>query len=71
MKYREHQKVIFNPDSKIYDFGYYSQVEGMVVLYEEGECSMQDSFATKENNITPLTKEQTKLHRKHERLYSC
>ena len=27
-----------------YDFGYYSATMGKVVLYEEGERSMQDSF---------------------------
>ncbi len=27
-----------------YDFGYYSKTNGKVILYEEGECNMQDSF---------------------------
>jgi len=31
-----------------YDFGYYSQTEGKVILYEEGERSMQDSFCVSE-----------------------
>lgn len=34
-----------------YDFGYYSAVDGMVILYEEGERNMQDSFAVSENYV--------------------
>ena len=31
-----------------YDFGYYSQTEGKVILYYEGERNMQDSFCVSE-----------------------
>jgi len=31
-----------------YDFGYYSKIEGKVILYEEGERNMQDSFCVSE-----------------------
>ena len=31
-----------------YDFGYYSQSEGKVILYEEGCRNMQDSFCVSE-----------------------
>ena len=41
-------KVIYNYDR--YDFGYYSQSEDKVVLYEEGCRNMQDSF------VVPLSK---------------
>ena len=29
----------------VYDFGYYSNVEGTAVIYVEGERNMQDSIA--------------------------
>ena len=44
-------KVLFVPESKIYDFVYYSQVEGKAVICKEGEGNMQDSYAV---NITDL-----------------
>lgn len=31
-----------------YDFGYYSVSQGKVILYKEGESSMQDSFCVPE-----------------------
>jgi len=36
-----------------FDFAYYSATEGTVVLYEEGERSMQDSFAVSEKYVIP------------------
>ncbi len=36
------EKVIL--DGKTYDFGYWGQ-EGHAIIYEEGECNMQDSLA--------------------------
>jgi hypothetical protein len=42
----EGEKVIFVPEKKVYDFGYYtSTVEGKCIIYEEGERNMQDSYA--------------------------
>lgn len=38
------QKVIYIPEDKVYDFGYISQT-GKAVIYEEGECNAQDSYA--------------------------
>lgn len=34
-----------------YDFGYYSQTEGKVILYEEGCKNMQDSFCVFEDYV--------------------
>lgn len=31
-------------EGKFYDFGYYGQT-GLAIIYEEGECNMQDSIA--------------------------
>jgi len=45
------QKVKIIGDNKIYDFGYDSAVEGLAVLYEEGEENAQDSFAVKIENV--------------------
>jgi hypothetical protein len=42
------QKVKYK--GKVYDFGYYS-LDGMVVLYNEGERNMQDSFAVPEKFV--------------------
>jgi hypothetical protein len=49
MTYDEGEKVIHR--GKVYDFGYYSQTDGYVVIYEEGECNMQDSIAVPESEI--------------------
>lgn len=38
------EKVVYLPDGRVYDFGYYGQ-KGKAVIYEEGECNMQDSYA--------------------------
>ena len=37
--------VLYIPENKIYDFGYYSQTKGKAVIYERGCCNMQDSYA--------------------------
>ncbi len=37
-------KVLYLPDRRVYDFGYLGQT-GRAVIYEQGECNMQDSFA--------------------------
>ena len=49
--FRSGQKVIYLPENKVYDFGYYSAVEGHCVIYEEGERNMQDSYAVKLSTI--------------------
>jgi len=38
------EKVVYLPERRIYDFGYISQT-GHAVIYEEGECNMQDASA--------------------------
>jgi len=38
------EKVMLVPEGEKYDFGYYSQTKGKVVIYEEGERNMQDSI---------------------------
>jgi len=43
MTYHRGQKVIFIPENKVYDFGYFTKRGA--VIYEEGECNMQDSYA--------------------------
>ena len=47
--FQEGQKVIF--EGKRYDFGYYTERRGWCVLYEEGECNMQDSIAVAVNKV--------------------
>jgi hypothetical protein len=37
-------KVFFEGDNRIYDFRYIGQ-EGHAIIYEEGECNMQDAYA--------------------------
>lgn len=53
-RFNEGQKVKFK--GKTYDFGYYSAQDGYVVLYEEGERNMQDSFAVRESEVTASEK---------------
>lgn len=42
--FKKGEKVIYTPENKIYDFGYFSKA-GTAVIYEQGETNMQDSFA--------------------------
>jgi hypothetical protein len=51
-KYKSGEKIIWKGrPTKAYDFGYYSQVKGTVVIYEEGCRNMQDSLAVKIKDI--------------------
>lgn len=50
------QKVIFIPEDKVYDFGYYSAVNSRAVIYEEGERNMQDSCSVYINTLKAVTK---------------
>lgn len=43
-------KVIFIPENKVYDFGYWSQT-GKAIIYNEGERNMQDSFAVNPKDL--------------------
>ena len=43
------------PFEFLYEFGYYSQVEGKCVVYNKGECNMQDSHAFDVANIRKAT----------------
>jgi len=38
------EKVVYLPDDRRYDFGYWDQ-RGHAIIYEEGERNMQDSYA--------------------------
>lgn len=38
------QKVVWSGDGRTYDFGYVGQT-GKVIIYEEGECNLQDAHA--------------------------
>lgn len=40
---------------EVREFGYIGQT-GCVILYEEGECNMQDAIAAKPERCTPLVK---------------
>lgn len=51
--YEEGQKVRFIPDGTIYDFGYYSTTPDKCVVYNEGECNLQDAFAVLLSDIEP------------------
>ena len=46
-------KVFFVLDKKLYDFGYYGS-KGHGVIYKEGECNMQDSYAVKLEDIIKI-----------------
>ena len=47
------QKVIFIPENKMYDFGYIGQT-GKAIIYEQGECNMQDSYSVDLSNLKPV-----------------
>ncbi len=56
MNFLSGQKVKWLGHPKVYDFGYYSQVDGKAVIYEEGECNMQDSYAVDIADLSPANK---------------
>jgi hypothetical protein len=49
-KFTSGQKVLYLPENKIYDFGYYGAT-GKAIIYNEGERNMQDSYAVNENDL--------------------
>lgn len=40
---------------ELYDFGYYSAVDGKAIIYEEGESNMQDSYVVEIVNLSPAS----------------
>ncbi|MEK6881659.1 MAG: hypothetical protein AABY22_18715 [Nanoarchaeota archaeon] len=44
-KFQSGNKIIYLPESKIYDFGYFSQKKGRCIIYLEGCRNMQDSYS--------------------------
>ena len=50
-KFQRGEKLIFIPENEIYDFGYYGQT-GKAIIYNEGECNMQDSCAVDVEDFT-------------------
>jgi hypothetical protein len=46
-------KVLYLPDRRVYDFGYISQT-GHAVIYEQGECNMQDASAVDPSKLVKL-----------------
>lgn len=53
MNFCQGNKVVY--EGKTYDFGYMGQT-GRAIIYEEGECNMQDSIAVEPEKLTPLNK---------------
>lgn len=51
VRYGPREKIIYIPESNTYEFGYYSKVTGMCVIFKEGESGMQSGFAVKLINI--------------------
>jgi hypothetical protein len=49
-------KVLYLGDRRIYDFGYISQT-GHAVIYEEGECNMQDASAVDPSKLVKLVRD--------------
>ena len=49
-------KVVYLSDRRIYDFGYISQT-GHAVIYEEGECNMQDAIAVDPARLFKLARD--------------
>jgi hypothetical protein len=47
------EKVVFLPDGRTYGFGYMGQT-GKAIIYEEGECNMQDSYAVDPSQLERL-----------------
>ena len=50
MKYKRGDKVLFKGET--YDFGYIGS-EGYLIIYNEGECNMQDAVAVRPGEIIP------------------
>jgi hypothetical protein len=49
------EKVVYRPEGKVYDFGYMGQT-GKAIIYDEGECNMQDSYAVDPSLLERLVK---------------
>lgn len=60
-KFNAGDKVMWK-DKEKYDFGYYSQTPGNVILYKEGERNMQDSVCVYESDIKLATYKQRDYH---------
>lgn len=43
--FKSGERIIYIPENREYEFGYYSQTTGRIVIYEIGCCNMQDSYA--------------------------
>jgi len=46
-------KVLYLFDRRIYDFGYIGQT-GLAVIYEQGECNMQDACAVDPSKLIKI-----------------
>lgn len=46
-------KVLYLPDRRVYDFGYMGRT-GRAVIYEQGECNMQDAIAVDPSKLLKL-----------------
>ena len=50
------EKVVYLPEGRTYDFGYMGQT-GKAIIYEEGECNMQDSYAVDLSQLERLVRQ--------------
>ena len=46
-------KVLFLPDRRVYDFGYWGQI-GKAIIYNEGECNLQDAIAVNPSDLIKI-----------------
>jgi hypothetical protein len=49
-------KVLYVQDRRVYDFGYISQT-GHAIIYEEGECNMQDASAVDMRDLIKIVQD--------------
>ncbi|VVB80093.1 Uncharacterised protein [uncultured archaeon] len=49
-------KVLYLPDRQVYDFGYIGGT-GLAVIYEEGECNMQDAHAVDPGKLVKIVQD--------------
>ncbi len=52
-KFERGDKVLFIPERKVYDFGYFGQT-GKAIIYNEGECNGQDAFAVNPRDLIKI-----------------
>lgn len=62
VRLKKYEKVLFKPTKTIYDYGYIGWT-GYIIVYTEGEKSMQDAHAISPDDLIIMSERKNKLKR--------